>query len=500
MQLLIVLSLAFLAAWLVYSMWRGRSDGKAPPGPPRLPIIGNMLQLGRNPHKSLAHLAETYGPLMSLKLGNQLAAVVSSPELAKEVLHRQGRVFSKPFTPHAVCILGHDEVSMNMLPSSSERWKKLRRVAREQLFSNPALQTSQEIRQERLRKLVEYISRCSGEGRAMNVGEAAFTTMTNLMFATLFSIDLVEYASTDTASPKSKFREHVNAITRYMGVPNVADFFPILAPLDPQGMRRKLTYHLGSLLELVQGLIEQRLQARKTASHRKKTDFLETLLDLSEGSGYELSLNEIKHMFVDLIIAGSDTSAASSEWAMAELLLHPNKMAKLKAELKSVLGRKKMVEEADISQLPYLHATIKEVFRYHPVAPMLAPHAAEEQTEVSGYIIPKNTKIFVNFWAIARDPSIWKNPESFEPERFLDSEIDFGGQHYELIPFSSGRRICPGMPLANRMLHCMVGTMCHYFDWELEKGAESKQLQREDVFGLALQKKIPLRATPIKVE
>ncbi|XP_042016944.1 carnosic acid synthase-like [Salvia splendens] len=499
MQLMIVLSLAFLAACLVYSRWKPRSNGKSPPGPPRLPIIGNMLQLGKNPHKSLARLSKIYGPLMSLKLGNQLAAVVSSPELAKEVLHKQGRVFSKPFPPNAVSVLGHNEVSMNLLPSSSELWKKLRRVAREKLFSNAALQASQEIRQERLRKLVEYISKCSGEGRAMNVGEATFTTMTNLMFATLFSIELDEFASTDAATPKLEFREHVNAITRYMGVPNLADFFPIFAPLDPQGMRRNLTYHLRSLLELVQGFIDERLQARTTSSYRKKTDFLETLLDMSQGNEYALSVREIKHLFVDLIIAGSDTSAATSEWAMVELLLHPDTMAKLKAELKSVLGGKKIVEETDISRLPYLQATIKELLRYHPVAPLLSPHVAERETEVNGYIIPKDTKVFVNFWAISRDPNIWKNPDSFEPERFLDSEIDFRGQHYELIPFSSGRRNCPGMPLASRMLPCMVATMCHNFDWELEIGNESKQLQREDVFGLALQKKTPLRAIPIKV-
>nr|A0A1D8QMG4.1 RecName: Full=Carnosic acid synthase; AltName: Full=Cytochrome P450 76AK8; Short=RoCYP76AK8; AltName: Full=Miltiradien-20-al synthase; AltName: Full=Pisiferic acid synthase [Salvia rosmarinus]AOW42546.1 cytochrome P450 76AK8 [Salvia rosmarinus] len=504
MQLFIILSLAFIAAWVVYSRWseysRGRQGGSGglPPGPPRLPIIGNILQLGRDPHKSLAQLAKTYGPLMSLKLGNQFAVVVSSPEMAREILQKQGLIFSKPFTPSAVRVLGHNDISMNMLPASSDRWKKLRRVAREQLFSNPALQATQDIRQERLRQLTDYASRCCAQGRAMNVGEATFTTMTNLMFATLFSVELTQYGATDTGSDK-KFKEHVNALTRYMGVPNVADFFPFLAPLDPQGMRRKLTYHLGSLLELVQSLIQQRLQARNDSTYQKKNDFLDTLLDLSEGNEYDLSIKEIKHMFVDLIIAGSDTSAATTEWAMVELLLHPDKMAKLKAELKSVLGEKSIVEESDISRLPYLLATVKEVLRYHPAAPLLAPHAAEEETQVSGYIIPKNTKMFINVWSITRDPSIWKNPESFEPERFLDSEIDFGGQHFELIPFGSGRRICPGMPLASRMLQCMVATLCHNFDWELEKGAESKQLQREDVFGLALQKKIPLRAVPIKV-
>ena len=184
---------------------------------------------------------------------------------------------------------------------------------------------------------------------------------------------------------------------------------------------------------------------------------------------------------------------------MVELLLHPKKMGKLKAELKSVVGEKIIVEESDISRLPYLQATINEVFRHHPPAPLLAPHVAEEEARVNDYIIPKNAKIFVNVWAIMRDPSIWNDPESFEPERFINNNINFGGQHLELIPFGSGRRICPGLPLASRMLHCMVATMCHNFDWKLEKGAESKKLQREDLFGLALQKKTHLRAIPIKV-
>nr|WEQ50544.1 cytochrome P450 76AK24 [Salvia officinalis] len=500
MQVFIVLSLALLAAWVVYSMWRrpGGSGGELPPGPPRLPIVGNMLQLGQNPHKSLAHLAKTYGPLMSLKLGKQIAIVVSSPDMARVVLRKHDLVLSKSFSPTAVRVHGNDEFSMPMLPTTSDRWKRLRRVAKEKLFSQPALRAGQALRRETLRKLADYVGRCSGEGRAMNVGKATFTTMSNLMFATIFSIELTQYGDSDSGD-SMKVKEHVNAFTRYAGVPNIADFFPIFAPFDPQGLRRKITYHLGSLLELLQSLIDERLRDRTSATYRKKDDFLETLLDLTEGNEYHLSIKEIKHFCFDLVLAGSDTSASTTEWAMLELLLHPDKMRKLKAELKSVVGDKSIIEEFDITKLPYLQATINEVFRFHPAAPLLAPHVAEEELRINEYIIPKSSKVIVNFWAITRDPSIWKNPECFEPERFLDNDIDFEGQHFELIPFSSGRRICPGIPLASRMLHCMVATLCHNFDWELEKGAESKQLQREDVFGLALQKKTPLKAIPIKV-
>lgn len=128
---------------------------------------------------------------------------------------------------------------------------------------------------------------------------------------------------------------------------------------------------------------------------------------------------------------------------------------------------------------------------------MLAPHVAKAETKINGYVIPKHAKIFINYWAISRDPAIWKNPDRFEPERFLDNDIDFGGHHFNLIPFGSGRKICPGMPLASRMLHCIIATLCHNFDWKLKQGTESKQFQREDVFGQVLQKKTPLWAIPI---
>ncbi|KAL1535773.1 unspecific monooxygenase [Salvia divinorum] len=490
MQILIVLSLAFLAAWLAYSRRSESRRSKHPPGPPRIPIFGNIFQLGPNPHKSFADLAKTYGPIMSLQLGNQFAVVVSSPEMATEVLQRQGLVFSKPFNPVALCVLGHDHNSVAMLSSTSDVWKKLRRISTEMLFSRQALHAGQSLRQEILRKLVGHVGKCSG---AMNVGEVMFSTMSNLMFSTLFSTEL-------DVGDSRVFRDHVNSYTRLIGVPNIADFFPVLAPLDPQGSRRKVVYHLGGLLEIVEGMIEKRKRARGAPDYRQKNDFLEKLLDLAEGHEYDLNIEEMKHLLVDLIIAGSDTSGATTEWAIVELLLHPDKMTKLKAELKSVLGSKqRVVEESDISRLPYLQATVKEVFRYHPVAPLLSPHVAEDETQLNGYVIPKNTKMFVNFWGITRDPSIWKNPECFEPERFLDKDIDFGGQHFELIPFSSGRRICPGLPLAGRMVQCMVATLCHNFDWKLEKGIESKEFQREDVFGLALQKKNPLWAIPTKV-
>lgn len=193
----------------------------------------------------------------------------------------------------------------------------------------------------------------------------------------------------------------------------------------------------------------------------------------------------------DLIIAGADTTTDSVQWAMSELIRNPEKLWKAKNELRSVIGENARVQEHDIPKLPYLNAVIKESFRLHPPGPFLIPHKAEVDVEINGYVIPQGAQILVNVWAMGRDSSIWSDPESFQPERFVGSAIDYKGRDFGLIPFGSGRRICPGLPLAHLIVHLMVASMIHKFDWE------AQDVDMDDVFGLSLHKARPLMASPI---
>lgn len=178
---------------------------------------------------------------------------------------------------------------------------------------------------------------------------------------------------------------------------------------------------------------------------------------------------------------------------MAELLKNPEKLAKARAEIRQVLGKNRAMEESDIPKLPYLQAVVKETFRLHPAVPLLLPRKAQQEVEIAGLKIPKNAQILVNVWAIGRDPRIWMNPESFEPERFLGSEIDVRGLSFELIPFGGGRRICPGLPLAMRMIHLMLGSLIGLFDWKVEDGVE---VNMDDKFGVTVEMAHPLIAIP----
>ena len=209
--------------------------------------------------------------------------------------------------------------------------------------------------------------------------------------------------------------------------------------------------------------------------------------------------NLLNHVSQDLFAAGTDTTSSTLEWAMAELLRNPKTLSKAKAELEKTIGEGKMVEESDVPQLPYLQAIIKETFRLHPAIPLLLPRKAGADVEMGGFRIPKGAQVLINAWAIGRNPSLWEDPQTFMPERFLGLEVDVRGWNFELIPFGGGRRICPGQPLALRMLPSILGTLINSFDWKLEDGVIAEFMDMEDKFGLTLQKAQPLLLVPVEV-
>ncbi|XP_068640457.1 cytochrome P450 76T24-like [Aristolochia californica] len=237
-----------------------------------------------------------------------------------------------------------------------------------------------------------------------------------------------------------------------------------------------------SYLKILHDVFEKEIQdrevSRSTSKYRRRNDFLDALLDQKE-DGAELSRIELKSLFLDLFVAGSDTSSDTLEWAMAELLLNPEAMARARSELDEIIGEGKQVEESDVCRLPYLQAIVKETLRLHPPAPFLIPQKAECDVEIFGYTIPKHTKVIVNAWAIARDSEIWADPTCFKPERFLRSKVDYRGQHFELIPFGAGRRICPGPLLAFRMVHLLLASLLHAFCWKLPDGMGQRIWTRE---------------------
>ncbi|KAF7844738.1 geraniol 8-hydroxylase-like [Senna tora] len=477
-----------------------KSSRKLPPGPSPYPIIGNLLEIGSDPLLSLTNLSKTYGPIMSVKLGTRTAIVISSTAAAKEVLHNNDLALSGRICPDSIRAVDHHVTSMAWIPISSQ-WRALRKACNTNIFSSLRLDSTQLLRHKKVGDLLEFVEKCSRNGDVLDVGRAAFTTVLNSLSNTLFSLDFAEFGS----GKSLEYQELLKGMVDEAGVPNLVDAFPILSFLDPQGVRKRTADYYSKFLELLDGIIEERLRfnaLKKTMKLSKEyKDVLDSFIELFQDESSELKRIDIQHLFLDLFIAGTDTSSSTLEWIMAELIHNPEKMAKAKAELEQIIGKNGKIEEHQVSNFPYLQAVVKETLRLHAPAPFLLPHTANEDVELCGFLIPKDAQILVNVWAMGRDPSIWDNPHVFTPERFLDTEIDYrgSGRDFRFIPFSAGRRTCPGLPLASRIVTFMLASLLYHFDWKLPDGLKPEDMDMSQNYGITLHKIQPLRVIPIKV-
>ncbi|KAJ8633660.1 hypothetical protein MRB53_026996 [Persea americana] len=492
MDLLTFLFLILLV-WTCIHFLQTRNT-KLPPGPIPLPIVGSLLKLGSKPNESLAQFAQLYGPLMTLQLGSLTTLVVSTATMANQLLLKHDLIFSGRTVPDSVRVLRHQESSVVWMPPNP-LWRSLRTLLNTQIMTVQRLDANIALRRAKVQKLVSHVGDCSVTQREVDIGRAGFITILNLISNTVFSVDLADLGS--PAEEAQEFKDVVLGILEEAGKPNVSDYLPFLRWMDLQGVRRRSIGYFEKLHHLFDEMIDGRLRDRSSGGYSRRGDFLDVLLDQNEEKGFQLKRHEVKALLADIFVAGSDTSSATIEWAMAELLRNPHTMSMVRSELKEAIAKGKQVEESDIARLPYLQAVVKEALRLHPPVPLI-PHRAESTVEICGFTIPKYTQVIVNAWAIGRDPNVWTNPTCFLPERFLHSKLDFKGQDCQFIPFGAGRRICPGSPLAFRMVHLSLASLLHSFAWKLPNGMLPEGMNMDDKFGITLQMEAPLLAVPVQ--
>ena len=200
----------------------------------------------------------------------------------------------------------------------------------------------------------------------------------------------------------------------------------------------------------------------------------------------------------ELLVAGTDTSALATQWTMAELINNPTILERLREEIESVVGNTRLIQETDLSNLPYLQSVVKEGLRLHPPA-SISVRMSQERCELGGFYIPEKTLLVVNTYAIMRDPNFWEDPEEFKPERFITSsrseqEDEMREEVLKYIPFSAGRRGCPGSNLAYVSLGIAIGVMVQCFDWRI-KGEKVNMSETAGTIMLAMAQ--PLKCTPV---
>lgn len=193
---------------------------------------------------------------------------------------------------------------------------------------------------------------------------------------------------------------------------------------------------------------------------------------------------------------GSESSAATITWAVAEMIKNPTIMEKVQAEVREIFEKEKLPNESDMEKLKYLKNVVKETLRLHPPGAFLLPRECGEACEINGYDIPYKSKVIVNVWAISRDPSFWSDPDRFYPERFDENSVDYKGNSYEFIPFGSGRRMCPGVTFGLVSVEFSLALLMYYFDWKLPNGVKKEDLDMSESFGVTVTMKEDLYLIP----
>ncbi|KAK9152020.1 hypothetical protein Syun_010329 [Stephania yunnanensis] len=471
-----------------------------PPGPPKLPIIGNMHQLGHSRHRSLSNLSKKYGPVMVLHLGRVPFLVVSSAEAAKEVLKTQDLNFCSRPAVLTLKRLSYDFLDVAFSPHS-EYWREMRKIFALELMGPKRVHSFGSIRGEEVANMVDSISKsCSSPMKPVNLTEELFSLTTRVICRAAFG---KSYHGKEF--DRGKFLEVVFEAMAIMGSFSASDFFPsswAASAVDViTGLKGRLERCFLSFDKFYQRVIDEHLERAESEGERgQEEDIIDALLGImrDQSSPIHITADHIKALLMNIFMAGMGTSAVAMVWTMTELARKPELMKKAQDEIRGKVGKKGKVEESDLEQLLYLKMVVKESLRLHPPGALLPPRECVNHCKVNGYDIKPGTRVLVNVWAIGTNPEYWENPEEFWPERFENSSIDYRGQHFELLPFGAGRRICPGITMGMLNVELALANLLYCFEWKLPSGMNVEDIDMEEGTGIALRKESPLFLVPSK--
>ncbi|KAK1436510.1 hypothetical protein QVD17_02290 [Tagetes erecta] len=459
-----------------------------PPGPPGLPIIGNLHQLDNTDlSECLWRLSKRYGPLMSLRLGLVQTLVVSSAEMAKEILKTKDLVFcTRPV------LTGQQRLSYNnkdiSLSPYNEYWRQMRKICTLHLFSLKQVNSFRLVREQEVFNMINKIKTQSCKKQeVVNLSDSVMLVTSNIICRVAFG-----KRPSDDNQQGARFGELMSECQWSFVNFFYRDYFPLMGWVDKlNGSMARLENVFKRMDEFYQEVIDDHLknQPNKLTQH-DDDDMVDILLKLKQDYSTELTFDHIKGVLMNILLGGTETSASVVVWAMTLLVKNPDSLKKVQQEVRDAVMNKGKVQEDDLHKLVYLKAVIKEALRLYPVVPLLVPHESIDRCVIEGYEIPKKTLVYVNTWAIGRDPECWERPEEFEPERFLSSGIDYKGADFELIPFGSGRRGCPGLSLGIATVELALSNLVYSFDWELPEG--TKDIDTSKAEGIVMHKRDPL--------
>ncbi|KAK9090288.1 hypothetical protein Sjap_023465 [Stephania japonica] len=503
LQLPLLSLLLFFLFLLVVATIKRRNDKNKfvnlPPSPFKLPFIGNLHQLGSSPHRSLRALSQKHGPLMLLHLGQVPTLVISSPDTAREVLKTHDQIFSSRPNLKISNKLTYGK-SLAFVPYG-EYWRQIRKIYVLQLLNSIRVRSFCAMREEETACLIKTIEQTSSSS-ADNLVD-----LSEILF--MYAIGIVSRATigrkfSDKRELK-RLRKMLDDMSHLSTISDVGNWIPWLAWVNYfNGVNAMVEKKCEEGNDFLESIVEEHMEKKENKSggetNGEVANFVDVLLGLDHNDTHHihLSRDHIKALILDMFAAGTETTHTVLTWAMAELIRQPKLMNRVQEEVRAISKGKQMVTEDDTEKMPYLKAVIKETLRLRPSGPLMVPHESTEHVKIHCYDIPAKTTVIVNMWAICRDPTAWVEPEKFDPDRFLDSKVDFKGQDFEYIPFGAGRRGCPGVAFAIASLEVGLANLLNRFDWAMPFGMDPEELDMSETSGLTVHKKenLVLAAVP----
>ncbi|KAL5857622.1 hypothetical protein ACOSQ3_005080 [Xanthoceras sorbifolium] len=438
-------SLSLLFLIFAFKLWFQPTTGRKnlPPSPPSIPVLGHLHILKPPVHRAFHNLDKKYGPIFSLRFGSQLVVVVSSASAAEECFTKNDIVFANRPRLLMGKHLHYNRTTIVQAPYG-DHWRNLRRITAIEVLSSNRLNTFSSIRRDEIKRLLEKLSRDSRQGFSMVELKTMFAELTFNVIMRMVAGKRYYGDDVEDEEEAIRFRKIVTEVGEYSGTSNRGDFLPILNWIDGGNFVKKVKSLSKRIDEFLQGLIDEH-RSKKVKSQPE--DYADQI---------------IKGLILIMLVAGTDTSAVTLEWAMSNLVNHPEVLKRARAEVDAQIGQERLMDEQDVSKLYYLQCIISETLRLYPVAPLLVPHMSFENCTVGGYDVPRDTILLVNAWAIHRDPKLWDDPNSFKPKKFEIGESEAG----KMMPFGMGMRACPGVGLAQRVVGLTLGSLIQCFEWE----------------------------------
>ncbi|KAJ8450753.1 hypothetical protein Cgig2_021225 [Carnegiea gigantea] len=478
----------------VLKNYRNQTQRKlAPESGGAWPIVGHLPLLGasRLPHKVLAAMADNYGPIFTIRLGVNRALVISSSELARECLLTNDKAVlgrSKSIAGELLC---YNYAMFGFGPYGSY-WRHMRKVVMLELLSNHRLNMLSHVWKSEIKIFVNDLYALLGANKSESnmvlvdlrerFRELAMNIIVRIISGKKFAVGSEE---------GKEFNEAIREFMEHTGFYAIGDALPFLRWLDLGGQEKAMKRNFKKLDRILQGWLDEHKQKR---SKDDDQDFMDVMLqvvdhDATKDCNYDAdTINKATCLM--MIAGGSDTAPTTLTWAISLLLNSPHVLRRAQDELATQVGRDRQINESDIPHLVYLQAIVKETLRLYPAGPII-PREFNEDCTIGCYYIETGTRLIVNLHKIFRDPQIWEEPLEFRPERFLTThkDVDVRGQDFELIPFGSGRRICPGVSFALQVVHLGLASFLHAFELSTPSDAPVDMSER---FGLTSMKAEPL--------